>query len=130
MKKFWTSMVAATVLAGGIVASVSGPASADSRYYRHRGGYDRHYGGHHDDTGAILGAGAIGLAAGALIGGSLANSNSDVINEGPVQYRRSVPVRSYRGYDHVSACAARYRSYDSRSDTFIGNDGYEHACRL
>ena len=31
---------------------------------------------------------------------------------------------------HVRRCYARYRTYDERSDTFIGYDGYEHRCRL
>lgn len=28
------------------------------------------------------------------------------------------------------ACAFRYRTYDPRSNTFMGNDGRRHACRL
>ncbi len=29
---------------------------------------------------------------------------------------------------HAAACEARYRTYDPRSDTFVGNDGYRHHC--
>lgn len=28
------------------------------------------------------------------------------------------------------SCAVRYRTYDARSNTFMGHDGYRHACRL
>ncbi|HQZ11476.1 MAG TPA: BA14K family protein [Devosia sp.] len=31
---------------------------------------------------------------------------------------------------HVARCEARYRSYDSRSDTYLGFDGNYHRCRL
>ena len=31
---------------------------------------------------------------------------------------------------HVNRCYARYKTYDHRTDTFMGNDGYEHRCRL
>lgn len=34
------------------------------------------------------------------------------------------------GYNaHVQWCLSRYRSYDPRSDTFMGYDGYRHRCR-
>ena len=35
----------------------------------------------------------------------------------------------YEG-DHVTVCLEQYRSYDPRSDTFLGNDGYRHRCNL
>ena len=31
---------------------------------------------------------------------------------------------------HTAACEAQYRSYDRRSDTYMGFDGERHACRL
>ena len=31
---------------------------------------------------------------------------------------------------HEERCMMRYRTYDPRSDTYIGYDGYEHFCRL
>ena len=31
---------------------------------------------------------------------------------------------------HVDRCYARYRTYDHRSDTYIGFDGFPHCCRL
>jgi hypothetical protein len=34
----------------------------------------------------------------------------------------------YGGDGHVQWCLNRYRSYDPRSDTFMGYDGYRHRC--
>jgi hypothetical protein len=34
----------------------------------------------------------------------------------------------YGGNDHVQWCLNRYRSYDPRSDTFLGYDGHRHVC--
>lgn len=31
---------------------------------------------------------------------------------------------------HVQRCYARYRSYDHRTDSYLGHDGYYHRCRL
>lgn len=31
---------------------------------------------------------------------------------------------------HVRACQNRYRSYDTRTDSFLGYDGRHHLCRL
>lgn len=55
-------------------------------------------------------AGIFGFVAGAMAGAaasSARNSNS-----------------------HVAACEARYRSYDVRSDTYLGYDGVRHRCNL
>ena len=41
---------------------------------------------------------------------------------------RSAP-RLSRYERHVRRCYAAYRTYDQRSDTFIGYDGREHQCR-
>lgn len=58
-------------------------------------------------------AGIFGLAVGAAIANSANNA-----------YR-------YDSYDsHVAACEAHYRSYDPRTDTFLGYDGYRHRCML
>ncbi|MCD2470439.1 BA14K family protein [Jiella sp. MQZ9-1] len=89
----------------------------------HRDDYRwRHYRRH--DNGAALGAGIAGLAVGALIGGALAPRDY-----GPVPLYRVRPGRVYHGR-HVARCEARYRSYDRRTDTFLGYDGYRHRCRL
>jgi hypothetical protein len=70
--------------------------------HRHHGWHHRrHYG-----TGAaVLG----GLAAGAIIGGAIANSRA-------------------QANDAVAYCAQRYRSYDVASGTYLGYDGNRHPC--
>lgn len=70
--------------------------------HHHYGWHDRrHYGA----GAAVLG----GLAAGAIVGGAIANSQA-------------------RANDAVAYCAQRYRSYDPASGTYLGYDGNRHAC--
>jgi hypothetical protein len=80
-----------------------------------------------------------GAIAGAVIGGAIASqgpyyggrpyygSNSyyydDDYAEGPV-----VQVAPGGGGDDVAYCMQTYRSYDPRSGTYMGNDGYRHPC--
>jgi len=69
-----------------------------------------------------LAAGIFGLAIGAIVGGAVANQNQrngDVVVVRPGDYS-----------SHVDACYARYRSYDERTDTFLGYDGIRHRCNL
>jgi hypothetical protein len=42
----------------------------------------------------------------------------------------SFNVGPIRGGNHAARCDARYRSYDWRTDTYMGNDGDRHRCRL
>ena len=73
--------------------------------------YQGFYRDHRNDNGfgdsAV--AGLFGFAAGALVAGALNNGN---------------------GTDHVRACENAYRSYDVRTDSYIGFDGARHECRL
>lgn len=80
----------------------------DRRYHRR----DRNRG---NEAAAAIG----GLVLGAIIGGVIANSE-----------RRSDERRYYRGDSHQERCARRYRSYDYRTDTFIGRDGRRYYCNL
>ena len=65
--------------------------------------YGGHYRRHHGTGAAVLGR----LAAGAIIGGAIANSQA-------------------QADDTVGYCAQRYRSYDVASGTYLGNDGNRH----
>lgn len=73
------------------------------------------------------GAGA-GFAAGAIIGGALA---APYYYGG---YRPYYPAPVYYYADPlppggaVDYCMRRYRSYDPRSGTYVGYDGYRRAC--
>ncbi len=86
-----------------------------TRYYH---GPSRYYYRHHDNGGAVA-AGILGLAAGAIAAGAIANSQ-------PV-YPAPAPV--YGRSDHEAYCYSKYRSYDARTDTYLGYDGYRHYCR-
>lgn len=81
--------------------------------------YDRFYSNRRSDLDPIA-SGIFGLALGAIVGGAIANSNNN--------NRDRVVGRSYDA--HVEACYARYRSYDERTDTFLGYDGVRHRCNL
>jgi hypothetical protein len=50
-----------------------------------------------------------------VVGGALAAQNNDY-------------GYSY-GSSHVRSCYARYKSYDARTNTYLGNDGQRHICR-
>ena len=77
-------------------------------YGGYRGG---HYGG---------GWGWGGFAAGAVLGGLLA-----------APYYYGPPPGYYYGppeEDAVAYCMQRFKSYDPRSGTYLGYDGYRHPC--
>ena len=73
----------------------------------YQGWYREHY-RHRDFRADNAISGLFGFAAG-VITGSVVNGS---------------------GMSHVSLCEDRYRSYDRRSDTFLGYDGMRHDCRL
>ena len=74
--------------------------------------YHDWYGRNRNDFRSNDGAAAIfGFAAGALTG-AIISGGANV------------------GSGNTAACAARYRSYDARTNTFLGYDGMRHACRL
>lgn len=60
-------------------------------------------------------AGIFGFAVGAALVGSM-NRNVDRYDD--------------RFDDHVADCEARYRSYNSETDMFLGYDGQYHRCNL
>jgi hypothetical protein len=123
-KEFSMSAMKNVALAAGLVAaaactpalaapiapvaptSMSQDAQVHQVQYRHwhRGhhhGWHRH---HYGSGAAVLG----GLAAGAVIGGAIANS----------QARANADAY----------CSQRYRSYDPASGTYLGYDGMRHPC--
>jgi hypothetical protein len=154
MNKLFVWVVAAATAVGGTITPVSAqairaatvaPPSVEAplitvrdRYYRHRGHrgtwvgkksrggqsyrhrhYRQHYrhGHRHSryrhghryyyNDGAVA-AGIVGLAAGAIIAGA-ASTNYNT---------------------WIARCEARYRSFDRRTGTYLGYDGYRHPCRL
>lgn len=84
------------------------------------GDYDRFYRRNRSGLDSIA-TGVFGFTFGAILGSALANSNNGDRLIGPAYGS---------GSSHVDACYARYRSYDARTDTFLGYDGYRHRCNL
>jgi hypothetical protein len=93
------------------------------------GGYRGGYGGGY--RGGYGGGGFVpGIIGGAIIGGALAAP----------YYSRPYGYYDYGYYDDepvvavvpgggdVSYCIRRFRSYDPRSGTYLGNDGLRHPC--
>lgn len=129
------------VLSAAVVATTLATLpAANARDWR------RH--GHHGDGDAIA-AGVLGLAAGALIVGALANDRPPSYDNGyDDEYYREVrprpaPVRRYyaeprvvynEGFaepwtrDWYDYCSDRYRTFNARTGTFTGNDGEQHFC--
>lgn len=87
-----------------------GDREYDAYYYRNRNNLEP------------LVAGILGLAIGAIIAGAIASGNKTSPTVTPA------PARLDRG--HVARCYARYKSYDERTDTFLGYDGFRHPCNL
>jgi BA14K-like protein len=95
------------------------------------GGYARGYG-----PGYGIGAGAAAVVTGALIGGAIASQNqgyyyppqtySGYSDPGYV-YSDAAPAGYYNG-DSVAYCEQTYRSYDPSTGSYLGYDGYRHAC--
>jgi hypothetical protein len=130
------------ILATAVVATVIAPLSSASADHRWRHGGYRHH--HSHRGGDALAAGAIGLAAGALIGGALSQPREPEViyrdyDDRPV-YR--APVRVYRQVegpryygsaqpwtrDWYRYCSDRYRSFNPETGTFRGYDGRDYFC--
>ena len=92
------------------------------QYYR-RGYGGRYYGRGYGYGGAAAGA----IVGGAIIGGLLAAPY--YYGGGPYYY----PGPGYYAYGSapggaVAYCMRRFKSYDPGSGTYLGYDGYRHAC--
>ena len=129
-----TTILAATLIAIGMTAharlasatpvgdafAIKNAAPSSVETVRWRGG--GHRGGWRGGGGWGYFGG--GVVAGALLGGLLA---APYYYPGPYYY--SGPVY-YDGPpdDAVRYCMRRFRSYDPRSGTYLGYDGYRHPC--
>jgi hypothetical protein len=102
MKKATLAIAAAATIA---VGTLSAPTAADARCY-----------------GCAVGA---GIVAGAIIGGAIANSRPRYYEPPPYYGRAYYPPPPG---DAVAYCMERFKSYDPRSGTYLGYDGYRHPC--
>jgi len=126
-----TSTFAAIAIAGSVALAALPAYARDGG--RHHGG--SHHGGFHHGGFYRGGAAIAGLAAGALIGGAIANSyyrgpayygGGPYAYEGPVYGGPQLYAQAPGGAD--ASCAARFRSYDPASGTYLGYDGVRHPC--
>lgn len=81
-----------------------------------RSHYNRNYGSYRRDNDGAIAAGFLGLILGAAIAGS--NRDRDYANT-------RMQDRAW-----IRRCSRQYRSFDVRSGTFLGYDGYRHYCQL
>lgn len=101
-KRTLVSGLIATAVAAITLAGTVQPSAAHSFH-------------HHNGLGIGIAAGVGGFVLGSLL---------------TQQQPRTVYVDEYGGSWHVRRCYDRYQSYDARSDTYLGHDGYRHYCRL
>jgi hypothetical protein len=81
------------------------------------------------DAGSKAGYVIGGIAAGALIGGAIANANRPYY--GPAYAPPPPPAAYYAprpGGGAVEYCMQRYRSYNPNTGTYVGYDGIERPC--
>lgn len=134
MKRLAHSLVlSATVAAATLVPVLE--ASAGERWREQR---PRHPQPHHryDATGDLVAAGVLGLAVGIIAAAALDDASTpdypDTDYYPPAPYGGASVA--YGGQiepwtrDWYQYCAARYRTFDPRTGTFRGYDGYDHFC--
>lgn len=112
-------------VAPAVMQSSNSDLLQEVRWHGRRGGYDRRYYRHHrhhhhdnNNWGGVAAAGIVGLAAGAIIG-------SQASRAAPPSTVYYAPQSS----DWAAYCASKYRSFDIRTGTYLGYDGYRHPCR-
>lgn len=90
------------------------------KHRRHWRGHRWHRHRHHRGDGWAYG--------GAFLGGVLLGSALDRAYAYDDDYDYPRRYRYRMSEDHVDYCLDRYRSYDVRTNTFLGYDGYRHRC--
>jgi hypothetical protein len=135
MGKTTLKALGAAALVGLTVLTMAAPAEAGRGHGHGRGGWDgggRHY-RHHDNGIGAFGAGLLGFGVGAIVGSALTPREVYVAPPPPP------PAPAYYGPasygpppwtpDWYSYCYSLYRSFNPRTGTYLGYDGYEHFCR-
>lgn len=129
MTRLVTNVIAAFAVASTVFVSAMPAAEAGSRHY------------HRSNSGEIVAAGVLGLAAGALIvGATQAQPYVDYRYSEP-RYRpryvyeqpRRVYYEDYATFEPWTRewyryCSDRYRSFDPSDGTFVGYDGVRRFC--
>jgi hypothetical protein len=133
MNRIFKTTILSAAIAATTLATLPAANADEWRHHRHH-------------NGDALAAGVLGLAAGALIVGALNNPQPRYYDPGYDDYdgyARPAPVRRYYVQPRVvyadryaepwtrewyEYCSDRYRTFNSRSGTFTGNDGEQHFC--
>ena len=115
------SPAAAAPMAPSSTLQNATPLSVEQVQYR-RGG--RGYRG----VGPGIGLGIAGALIGGAIIGATQPSNGYYRRGGYYAYPGYAAVAPYPIGDAVPYCMRRFRSYDPMSGTYLGFDGYRHAC--
>jgi len=133
MNRIFKTTILSAAIAATTLATLPAANADEWRHHRHH-------------NGDALAAGVLGLAAGALIVGALNNPQPRYYDPGYDDYdgyARPAPVRRYYAQPRVvyadryaepwtrewyEYCSDRYRTFNSRSGTFTGNDGEQHFC--
>ncbi|WP_040639214.1 BA14K family protein [Microvirga lotononidis] len=133
MRKLTSLVLAASVLAAPMSQAIAAPRAkmpeitkqypgeSYTQYRRYYGG-PRYYNGpryyRRGGNGGAVAAGVLGLAAGALVAGAIAN-----------QAQAAPPPPPGTQDPQLAAyCARKYRSYDPVTGTFMANNGYRYVC--
>ena len=134
MKRLAQSLVLSATVAAATVVPVL-EASAGERWREQRPRHPQHH-HRHDATGDLVAAGVLGLAIGIIaataIDGASNNAYPDTSYYPPAPH--GGPSYAYGGQiepwtqDWYRYCSTRYRSFDPRTGTFRGYDGYDHFC--
>ncbi len=132
-QKRYFALIAALVAVFALMTAA--PAEA-GRGHGHgwKGGGNRHvqnnyYGRRGGNNWNALGAGLVGLGVGAVIGSALTPREVYVAPPPRPAYRRAGYRPAAWSEEWYNYCYARYRSFNPRTGTFVGYDGYEHFCR-
>lgn len=146
MKRIARNIVLSLAVAATTAATIPA-AGAGERWHRHRGD-DRVVMRHNGDAGALVAAGILGLAVGAIAAGAAQQQpryTGRVYPVAPDYEPRRVRGRAYRDYGDryeyeggygaepwtrawFRYCKNRYRSFDPQSGTFLGYDGERRFC--
>jgi len=120
LRKFMIAFI--TIIAVGVAANPTGAFAQKHGGGWHGGGW--HGGGWHGGGWGYYGG---GFAAGAILGGLLAAPY--YYGSGPY-YRYYPGPRYYESLpgDAVDYCLQRFKSYNPRTGTYLGYDGYRHPC--
>ena len=132
MGKITLKALVAAALVGLTVLTMAEPAEAGRGHGRGGWGGGHYYHHDHDGIGA-LGAGLLGFGVGAIVGSALTPQQVYVAPPPPPPPPPAYSPASYGPPpwtpDWYSYCYSLYRSFNPRTGTYIGYDGYEHFCR-